>query len=53
MKPTFIGLGAQKCTTAWLYNILEDHPQITLAAPQDGDKDAKFFSYLYDRGFER
>lgn len=52
MKPDFIGIGAQKCATAWLYNMLADHPHITMAAPRDGDKDTKFFSYFYDRGFE-
>lgn len=52
MKPNFIGIGVQKCATAWLYNILADHPQISLAMPEDGDKDTKFFSYFYDRGFE-
>ena len=52
MKPDFIGIGAQKCATAWLYNMLADHPRITMAAPQDGDKDTKFFNYFYDRGFE-
>ncbi len=52
MKPDFIGIGVQKCATAWLYRILSDHPQISMAMPEDGDKDTKFFSYFYDRGFE-
>lgn len=52
MKPDFIGIGAQKCATAWLYNILSEHPQISLAMPRDFDKDIRFFSYYFDRGFE-
>jgi len=52
MKPDFIGIGAQKCASAWLYNILLSHPLISMATPQDGDKDTRFFSYFYDRGFE-
>ena len=52
MKPQFFGIGAQKCATVWLYNILSSHPQISLPMSDDGDKDTKFFSYFYDRGFE-
>lgn len=52
MRPYFIGIGVQKCATAWLYNVLAEHPQISMASPQDGDKDTRFFSYFYDRGFE-
>ena len=52
MKPDFIGIGAQKCATAWLYNILADHPVICLAAPPDGDKYTKFFSYFCEEGIE-
>ncbi len=52
MKPDFIGLGVQKCATAWLYTILSKHPQISMAWPEGRDKDTKFFSCFYDRGFE-
>ena len=52
MKPNFIGLGSQKCATAWLYNMLNSHPNISMVVGEDGDKDTKFFSYFYDRGFE-
>jgi hypothetical protein len=52
MKPHFIGIGAQKCATAWLHSMLEDHPQISMAKTFEGKKDTEFFSYYYDRGFE-
>lgn len=48
MKPTFIGIGAQKCATTWIYRILFDHPQAWLAQPKEVD----FFSYYYGFGFQ-
>lgn len=47
MKPDFIGIGAQKCATTWLYRVLEDHPQAALSQP----KELHFFSAYFDRGF--
>jgi len=52
MKPDFIGIGAQKCATAWLYSMLVDHPRISMAKTTDGEKDIQFFNNFYDRGFE-
>jgi len=26
--PTFLGIGAPKCATTWLYNCLDDHPEV-------------------------
>jgi hypothetical protein len=52
MKPSFIGLGAQKCATAWLYNMLKDHPDIEMVTSENGKKDLSFFNHFYDRGFE-
>jgi len=52
MKPNFIGIGVQKCATAWLFNILNEHPQIVMAKTEAGEKDLQFFGYFYDRGFE-
>lgn len=52
MKPNFIGIGVQKCATAWLFNILQEHPQIVMAKTTDGMKDTQFFNNFYDRGFE-
>lgn len=48
MKPTFIGIGAQKCASTWLYRILAEHPQVGVSA----EKELDFFSYRYDRGFQ-
>ena len=48
MKPMFIGLGAQKCASTWLYQVLATHPQVRLPTLKEID----FFSYHYDRGFQ-
>lgn len=48
MKPTFIGIGAQKCATTWLFRVLEDHPQAVLSQP----KELHFFSSYYDHGYQ-
>lgn len=48
VKPTFLGIGAQKCATTWLYDILSDHPEVCLSA----EKELDFFSYYYDYGFQ-
>ncbi len=46
MKPTFIGLGGQKCASSWLYRIFDDHPQAFVSTP----KELNYFSSFYDRG---
>ncbi|MQF86295.1 MAG: sulfotransferase [SAR202 cluster bacterium] len=38
MKPRFIGIGGQRCGTAWIYNCLDEHPELCL--PQ---KELNFF----------
>jgi hypothetical protein len=48
MKPTFIGIGVQKCATTWVHRILRDHPQTWLSHPKELD----FFSYYYGFGFQ-
>jgi hypothetical protein len=48
MKPTFIGLGGQKCASSWLYNIFSDHPDAFVSTP----KELNFFSSCYERGFQ-
>jgi hypothetical protein len=47
MKPTFIGIGAQKCASSWLYDILADHPETALSSTKELD----FFSYHYESGY--
>lgn len=46
--PTFIGIGAQKCASTWIYDILSDHPQVALSSLKEVD----FFSYKYDHGVQ-
>jgi hypothetical protein len=48
MKPTFLGIGAQKSATTWLYDILSDHPDVCLSA----NKELDFFSYYFDFGYQ-
>lgn len=47
MKPNFIGIGAQKCASSWLYDILADHPEVAVSEKKELD----FFSYNYERGY--
>jgi len=48
MKATFLGIGAQKCATTWLHDILADHPQVSLPSTKEVD----FFSNYFDYGFQ-
>lgn len=48
MKPTFIGLGAQKAATSWIYAVLMDHPRVRVSWPKEID----FFSKYFERGFQ-
>lgn len=46
----FIGIGAQKCATSWLYRCLTQHPQVrTAVGPRK--KEVHFFNQHYDRGY--
>ena len=47
-RPTYVGIGAQKCASTWLHRILAEHPEV--AVPDV--KEVNFFSYRYDRGFQ-
>lgn len=46
-KPDFIGIGAQKCATTWIFRNLQDHPQAALSE----QKELHFFSAAFDRGY--
>jgi hypothetical protein len=46
MKPTFIGLGGQKCASSWIHGIFSDHPDAFVSEPKELD----FFSAHFDRG---
>lgn len=48
MKPTFIGLGGQKCASSWLYTVFDDHPEAFVSTP----KELNYFSAVYDRGHQ-
>lgn len=48
VRPTYVGIGAQKCASTWLHRILKEHP--TVAVPKE--KEINFFSYWYDHGYE-
>ncbi len=48
MKPAFIGIGAQKCASTWVFRVLDEHPACAMAKPKEVD----FFSYRYDRGIQ-
>jgi len=47
-KPNFLGIGAQKCASTWLYDILSDHPEVCLSDTKELD----YFSNFYDFGFQ-
>jgi hypothetical protein len=46
--PTFVGLGAQRAGTTWLYNCLASHPEIFMSRK----KELYFFSRNYERGLD-
>jgi len=48
VRPTYVGIGAQKCASTWLHRILAEHPQV--AVPEV--KEVDFFSYRYDHGYQ-
>ena len=47
-KPTFIGIGAQKCASSWLYRVLQEHPEVAVSEQKELD----FFSFRFDRGYQ-
>lgn len=48
LPATFIGIGAQKCASTWLYGALQQRPEVTMSEVKEVD----FFSYYFDRGYE-
>ncbi len=46
MLPDFLGIGAQRAGTTWLYHCLKDHPQIGVSQ----EKELHFFDSGFDRG---
>lgn len=43
----FVGIGAQKAATTWLYNVLSEHSMVTTSE----FKELNFFTANYDRGY--
>jgi hypothetical protein len=43
----FIGIGAQKCASTWLHDVLVDHPQLSMPTEV---KEVDYFSYHHQRG---
>lgn len=48
MKPTFIGIGVQKCATTWLHRVLSEHPEVGMSPV----KELNFFSHRFDHGYD-
>ncbi len=48
MLPNFLGIGAQRAATTWLFECLREHPEIYLP-PQ---KEIHFFDENFDKGLE-
>jgi len=48
MLPSFIGIGAQRCGTTWLYESLAAHPQVFVSTP----KELYFFTKNYGRNVD-
>lgn len=48
-RVSFIGIGAQKCASTWLHDVLAQHPGLCMPS---GGKEVDFFSYHYDFGFQ-
>lgn len=44
-RPDFIGIGAPKCATSWLYNIFEIHPKVWIPPT----KELHYFNQLSDQ----
>ena len=45
--PSFVGIGAQKCATTWLAEVIRNHPGLFMAA----DKEQDFWSNHYHMGY--
>ena len=47
--PTFVGIGAERCGSTWLHQLLSQHSKIYMPVKR---KELNFFSRNYDRGLE-
>ena len=46
MLPDFVGIGAQRAATTWVYQCLQEHPEVFVAMP----KELHFFDAQYEQG---
>ncbi len=46
--PTFLGIGAPRSGSTWLYEMLRRHPDVYMSSR----KEIYFFNFNYDRGFQ-
>jgi len=47
MKLSFLGIGAQKCASTWISEVLSDHPGVAMPKSEPID----FFSYRFENGY--
>jgi Sulfotransferase family len=47
MRISFIGIGAQKCASSWVHDILADHPEVAVPRLKEVD----FFSNHFENGY--
>ncbi|OGL44898.1 MAG: hypothetical protein A2W05_06500 [Candidatus Schekmanbacteria bacterium RBG_16_38_10] len=48
MLPDFIGIGAPRCGTTWIYEMLKQHPHVFMSP----EKEINFFNNSFDKGIE-
>jgi len=48
MLPNFVGIGAQRSGTTWIYEMLKNHPQVCMSP----EKEINFFNNHYGKGLE-
>jgi len=48
MLPCFIGIGAQRSGTTWIYEMLRSHPEVCMSP----EKEVYFFNYHFEKGIE-
>src|SRR4030042_3136990 len=46
MLPDYVGIGAQRAATTWIYRCLQEHPEVVVATP----KELHFFDEQYEKG---
>ena len=49
MLPNFIGIGAPRCGSTWLHDLLQSHPEVYMPERR---KEVYFFNTHYERGPE-